>query len=518
MIPVQQHDVMTPGPGPAAATQQVSAVTALTPQVEVQSSHSPVGPSLPVWLWPVFVSLALLAIATANPMLTTVGILVVPMLVSLLWRSGEPPILILCCMMQWLQVITPVLHADLLDKPLDSVSGLATHETATWLSLVGVVAMAVGMRLALKHRLGSLVMQIEREMEELNLPRVFFGYLGAFGLAAVCGDLAWKLGGLAQLVLAVSSLKWALLWLLLCTAFVQGRGYQFVIAALVLEVGIGFLGYFATFKDAFFVLGIALLSIRKRLPPSVRWGLGAAVVALLAMMILWQSIKKEYRMFLSNGAQDQSVRVSVEARIAKLGQLLENLDAEVIRGGIETLVERVGYTELFAATLEWVPESEPHSGGELFKAAILHPLMPRLLFPTKEVINDSERARRFTGRTLSGSEDGTSIGIGYMAECYADLGTTLMFLPILLLGYVIGRLYRALGFSGKSRMWGMALAIAALFVTLQAFATTGAKLFGAMLTTSLVLFAIDRVFGARILRWLHRASATTSVAVLRRSR
>ena len=515
---MQQHDTMTPGPGLAAATPPASAVNS-PPQVEARSSLSPLSAALPLWLWPVAIVLAMLGLATANPMLTAVGILAVPLLVTLLWRSGEPPILLACCLMQWLQVMVPIFYADLVGNSLSlesmelgsdrsvvifNTSGFSNQAKATWLSLGGILAMAVGMRLALKHRLGSAASQIERELKELSLPRIFYAYLAGFGLSSVCNTAAWYLGGLAQLVLAVGVIKWVMLWILCCCAFVQAKGYRFVLVALVVEVAIGFLSFFAHYKEAFFVLGIAMFSVRGKLSTRVRLGLGCAVAGLLCMMIFWQAVKMEYRVFLSGGTAGYSTGMSVGEQVRKLGQLLASLDAETIEIGIGSLVSRVGYTELFAATLEWVPANEPHAGGELLKGAILHPLMPRLLFPNKEAIDDSERTRRFTGLAVSGSQSGTSIGVGYMAECYVDFGATLMFVPILLLGYVLGWLYRAFAFSGQSRVWGTALAIATLFVTLQAFATTGSKLYGAVLTTGLVLFAINYLVGARILHWLRR--------------
>jgi hypothetical protein len=476
------------------------------------------GAFLPVWLWPVFLVASVMGLLSENPALTSLGILAVPLLVSLLWRPGEPPILLACCLMQWLQVMTPVFDADLNGEPLESISQVPMHEQATWLSLVGVLAVAVGMRLALKHRLGSIAPQLEQELGGLNLPRVFMAFLASAGLASVCGTLAWRLGGLGQLVLAVGSLKWAMLWILIAASVVQGRGYGFVAAALLLEFGVGLLGFFATFKEAFFMLGIALFSVRRKLSGTVRFGMGVTTVGLICLMIFWQAVKIEYRAFLNQGAGDQAVRVSVEERIEKLKQLLEALDLAAFKKGMETLVERVGYTELFAATLQWVPANEPFTGGELWKGAVLHPLMPRLLFPNKAEINDSERARRFTGRTLSGSEEGTSIGIGYMAESYADFGEVLMFAPVFLLGYVIGHLYRGLSFSGISRMWGVALAIAALFTTLQALATTGSKLFGAILTTSLVMLLINWYSNRRIQALLGSAQSFARLSATNRDR
>ena len=130
-MPVQQHDTMTPGL--AAAIPPASAVNS-PPQVEARSSLSPLSAALPLWLWPVAIVLAMLGLATANPMLTAVGILVVPLLVTLLWRSGEPPILLACCLMQWLQVMVPIFYADLVGNSL-SLESMNLPSTDRWLFL-----------------------------------------------------------------------------------------------------------------------------------------------------------------------------------------------------------------------------------------------------------------------------------------------------------------------------------------------------------------------------------------------
>ena len=514
---------MTTAQRQTLASQSPSVVGALPPGMEVQSLRPPTGAPLPHWLWPAAIVLAMLGLVSANPMLTAVGILAGPLLVTLLWRSGEPPILLACCLMQWLQVMVPIFYADLVGNSLSlesmelgsdrsvvtfNTSGFSNQAKATWLSLVGILAMAVGMRLALKHRLGSAASQIERELKELSLPRIFYAYLAGFGLSSVCNTAAWYLGGLAQLVLAVGALKWVMLWILFCCAFVQAKGYRFVLVALALEVGVGFLSFFASYKEAFFMLGIAMFSVRGKLSTRVRLGLGCAVAGLLCMMIFWQAVKMEYRVFLSGGTASYSTGMSVGEQVRKLGQLLASLDAETIEIGIGSLVSRVGYTELFAATLEWVPANEPHAGGELWKRAVLHPFMPRLLFPNKEALDDSVLTRRFTGLAVSGSESGTSIGIGFMAESYADLGPTLMFLPLLLLGYVFGRVYRAFSGNPASMVWGAALAITVFFRTMTGVEISGGKWLGAVLTISVVMFAIDRCFGREIFKFLRGGKQT----------
>jgi hypothetical protein len=89
--------------------------------------------------------------------------------------------------------------------------------------------------------------------------------------------------------------------------------------------------------------------------------------------------------------------------------------------------------------------------------------MPRLLFPDKRAINDSELTVHYTGLNLAGAEEGTSISMGFMAEAYIDFGPLGMFFPIFALGLVLGGLYRWLvRRPGPEAVFGSAIAIVAL--------------------------------------------------------
>lgn len=137
--------------------------------------------------------------------------------------------------------------------------------------------------------------------------------------------------------------------------------------------------------------------------------------------------------------------------------------------------------------------------------------MPRLLFPDKAEINDSERAVRFTGLKLSGSDEGTSIGIGYMAESYVDFGEFLMALPLLALGYLFGCIYRAFGSVRMAGFWGVALAVASIFPSMKGIEISAPKLVGGVITTFIVLYTINSFLGAKISRWLRGGSKVRQI-------
>ena len=138
--------------------------------------------------------------------------------------------------------------------------------------------------------------------------------------------------------------------------------------------------------------------------------------------IVWSAIKGEYRAYVSGGEHAQIVTVGFGDRMAKLGELVSALDREALADGADRLVKRITYVEFFGAVLLYVPAVAPHEDGAIWWDAIIRPFMPRLFFPDKGIIDDSERTNKYTGLGVSGSDVGTSISIGYFGEAYIDFG------------------------------------------------------------------------------------------------
>ena len=118
---------------------------------------------------------------------------------------------------------------------------------------------------------------------------------------------------------------------------------------------------------------------------------------------------------------------------------------------------------------------------------------PRLFFPDKARIDDSERTNYYTGSRVAGTEEGTSIGIGYMAESYIDFGPTYMFIPIMLLGVFYGLIYRYFIARKDFRIIGFALGTALLLTVHQDFGASNAKIVGGIVTGLIVCAAVFEV-------------------------
>ena len=93
---------------------------------------------------------------------------------------------------------------------------------------------------------------------------------------------------------------------------------------------------------------------------------------------------------------------------------------------------------------DWSVESAPDPEHyERWRDALNHVFTPRLFFPDKAALSDTDVFER---RALGGQSDeehvGTSISIGHMAENFIDFGFPGMLLPMLGMGLLLGGMAR----------------------------------------------------------------------------
>ena len=263
---------------------------------------------LAVWL------IALLGLLTPNPLLTTAGIGVLPVLAALLWRPGEPPILLLVALNQWLQVFVPVLRADLAGQRVGEDIHLPEMELAAWLGLLAVVALAFGMRLGAGRGAAPEGGAIDRWGPQVKGSRLAAAYVAALALALALPEIAWLAPSLRQPVLVLGGLRWMAVFIILWLAATRSDLRLLAAIVVLVETIIGLGGYFSDFKTVYVLGAVALLSVRSR-SSRIAWA-GLAVVGVLAigLGVVWQAVKLDYRPFLSQGERSQAVLVSPAER------------------------------------------------------------------------------------------------------------------------------------------------------------------------------------------------------------
>lgn len=455
-------------------------------------------------LFAICLAVGVAGLLTANPLLSFFGALVPAVLFTLLWRTGEPPVLLFAAMFQWIQAFTPVVCADFEGMRLTRRFGGPEIETAAWLSLAGVLCLAAGMRFFARRQSPKYAARIPSLAAALDARTLLAAYFAGMLVALAAKYVGERVPAARQLLTVLTLLKWIPLFLLAWMTFERRPGYGWLAAAVGCEIVLGFSGYFSSFKSVLFLLLVVVAgaSVRSANLPWLRiLSIGGLT---LGLCVLWQGIKSDYRRFLRQGSSQQLELVSYGDRAAHLQNLIADLNAQRLLDGALDGVYRLGYIDFFAYSIRNVPARIPYQRGDLWFGAITHILMPRALFPGKKVINDSERTNRFTLRNVAGTDQGTSISIGYMGESYIDFGPAGMFVPIFLLGLYYGWVYRWFVRRAVNPLLGAAIATSLLLFAAQLLESSNIKISGGVTAGYLVLAALEAIAGARFWNFVCR--------------
>lgn len=452
--------------------------------------------------------LCLGGVFTANPLLTGGAFATLFAIFALLWRPAEPPALFYAMGYQWLQATILVISADLQGVPLDQLdyqhlSLVAKQqvdvEPATWLTLAGVLVVSIGMRLAAGPPSGTKVLTaLTAVTARLSVNRSFVACIVSMFVASALVVNSRLVPGLSQPLLALSHVHWVFVYLLTYTVLTQRRGYGLLSIVFAIEIGVGFLGFFSDFKTVLVVILLAALAVPSALSGK-RLGLAIAMVAFMVLFgVVWTAIKVEYRDFLNRGTTDQVILVSRSDQVAELGRLMGDLTTERMQFGARNLVARLSYVYFFSEAMEMVPKYVPHEGGALWGDAIYRTLVPRMFDPSKPIVDDSERTAEYTGLLIIGSERGTSVSLGYMAESYIDFGKLFMMLPLFLWGALVGLVYRTFTRNNHHPLFGYGCVAILVLMGASVLEQSNAKLIASLVMGWAVMYMTHR-YGAPIL-------------------
>lgn len=426
---------------------------------------------------------ALWAPNTANPLLTAASGLALAALVGMLWRSGEPPVLLFAASMQWLQVSAKVIHGNLLGQSVETMFGHEIISTAILMCLLGLVVLGYGMKVAAgprdprRHGLGQQLLSFSPR-------KLLIAYVAAYFASAPLGYLAGAIPSLSQPLLVLIGVRWFFYFILACTVLSRKRDYSYLAFAFGMELVAGLGGFFSDFKQVFFVTGVAYLTVRIRVSLSTVLVAAVMGVCLLALSVVWTAVKGEYRAAIMQGGGGFST----------LYEMVQNQNEDTLTDAVGRFGERLAYTDYFALSLFYVPQSVAHANGELWGRAIMHVLVPRLLYPDKPIIDNSELTRRYTGEDIS---DGTSVSIGYMGESYIDFGSFGLYGPVFVLGLIWGKFYASLSKHKAGPAYGYSAAVMVLIGAVE-FERALPKLVGGIIILFIVIilwmkFALPRI-------------------------
>ena len=317
-------------------------------------------------------------------------------------------------------------------------------------------------------------------------------YAICLGLTGIVHELAWNIPALTQGILAITFIRFGLLYLIFNRLMNPDLRFGWISLFLGGEIALGFTGFFAGFRESLIMAMLALLTRTGRWRTHQLVALGTLAGVILMTGVIWMGIKVEYRHEITSGMLSDSAI----ARLARVGSLAyEWLSGSVDNqiNDLERMVDRLWAIYYPARAVSMVPDVLPHEDGRILLSAIRHVFMPRLFFQDKERLeSDSEMVRRYTGASVAGEEQGTSIAFGYAVESYVDFGVPLMFVPVFIYGFMMGVAYVAIFRLIRHRELAIAMASILFWVSLYLFERSWVKTLG--LAATLLLFLGGAVF------------------------
>src|SRR5215470_4261159 len=356
-----------------------------------------------------------------------------------------PPVIALAFSMQWVSVCVGLFYFAATERPLAATIH-SDYRTMVEIGLGCLLAMIAGLYLG--RRLVGLAGPATgmRPAYALTFKTLVASYgVGTLFVGAV-QNAAWNYPGFEQAILALSYLRYGLLYLVF-RRLVANQEWHFVAGLLGVEVVLGMSGYYAGFREPLIMAALAFLEFFDR--RNVRhWITISALVTLMAVLgVAWIGVRVEYRRRFQEDEKfinNRSARIDLlEASISDwAGQSHGEMMADIDR-----FVDRMWTIYYPALAVSRVPSVLPHTNGKLMIETLQYVFAPRLFFPDKpDIKSDSEMVRKYSGVWVAGEDEQTDIAFGYAAESYIDFGVPLMFVPMFIwwvfVGFAIGFILR----------------------------------------------------------------------------
>jgi hypothetical protein len=450
-----------------------------------------------------FVGALLLAslafVCSKNAPLWTICFAIVPCCFWLVGSRRGSPVLLWILGINWLSIAADVFAADL--QGLEVSEGWLGPSVLTegWidnsrvkailLSLCGLIALSIGMRL------GAQVGNPSRDRADgflesrAKVSRLVACYLASLALAITATSFARTIPILTQPIFALALIKYVFIYLIADRVFGSNTGYGWLLLVGTIEILVGLTGFFSGYKEAIFVILIALLSTQRILSLKVWLVAIVSLVVVVWISLVWTVSKREYRY--------QHFSEPLQQRLDWMAHrfFVDEID---YNKAVLDLVTRVGYTQFFAIVLAKAEAGSLPTGWNFYYSAAEYVLKPRILFRDKVELNDTEITQNITGLSFN---DRTSVSLGYMCQAYIDFGAPLFLMPIGIIGLLLGSLSRAFMRSAASWPVRNAFATAALYSAFL-YGANVEKALGGVIISSLALFLIMKFGYPLIADWL----------------
>lgn len=440
---------------------------------------------------------SLMSLFSPMPLLCLPALIVLYSIFYLFWRSNLYKGILLALCYQWAQVsVAVIVGTYTMTHIRDSLRFSGNIVEAYLLSCMVLFLLSLTIFFCIK-KLNFTEDDVEEELGKYNIKKVIAGYIVLiFVLSA--SDIVWRyIPGLRQLAGVLTYYKWAWFFVMIYMSS-KTKDFRKVVYSIVFyEFVYSFYSYFSSFKMVIIFLVMTTLCYTSVKSKNI---LKYFMVFVLVFYFgtVWVSIKADYRHYLNQGLKQQVVVVTSTEAFNFLGVLVKK-NVEPGMDSLWTLVRRLSYIDFFSSTMSYVPSVVPHENGNLTFKTIMHILMPRLLFPDKEVLDDSKDLMKYTGGSYAGLDEGSSSGLGYATYLYIDYGSFLMMFAVIVLGLLHGTIYKIVYRTCPNQLWGWAILNSA-FLNLYLYETSLIKKVGSLVVFGLVVSLINMFIMPLLLR------------------
>ena len=350
-----------------------------------------------------------------------------------------------------------------------------TGKTTFWASSIGFLSVTLGFHLGTKGFLSRLDLgaTLIKSVQSLNFQKLFVAVIAAQALAQLIRYIIPYGSSLGQIEVYISGISLAITLALSCHYFVsKEKRWLFFLFFLYLFAN-SFYSYFSSWRIPLSILIMASLLV------TTKFGFNSLLRQLpiisvgFVFVFVWQSVKGEYREFLSQGERTQAIRVTQSEALSKFSDLAgETLLQDTVLSDklVSSTYKRIGYSEYFASAMSKVPEEIPFQQGALLQESVSFALIPRFLNPNKGVKNDRAKVERFTNFYF-GSNSFSSFSLGHYCEAYIDWGARWMHLHLLIYGLFGAGMLKMCVLRTRHLhpliKWGVALAVLSGWGTFQ---------------------------------------------------
>jgi hypothetical protein len=457
-----------------------------------------------------FFILGFFILISPDPILMLFSGFVLLLTFKLMWRVNEPKHLLVNLILNWMVVAILLPYGAIFQKPLNEMSIYKSDTLVygTWLAVFSQVFYLLGIYLPLRNLVITQMDNLQLVLSRYDGQKLFSAYICYSFFTAILTPILLGVSG-GQMLMGFVYFKWVFLTFLIIHTSVIPSNTKYVLLFIGFEILLSFSGFWSAFKDYILVAVGAFFTLNRKISAKAFIATLLTVIVTFFVFIVWSASKGKYRAYLTGGQRSQNVvQTNQLNNIAVLWDIVADdfsseKFSESFERGRDALVYRISYVEYFALALKQVPIFLPYENGQLLQDAVEHVLKPRILFPDKKVIYDSDLTSKYTGISFAGRDEGTSFSLGYVPEAYIDFGPVYMFIPIFFFGVLFGRMYKFLLLKGYNIVWGICYS-APLFQYAWMFPVPGTKLLGWSITYFINFYLINRYLVKYLDTWLLR--------------